>query len=217
MRHSRMRPRRRLGVLCDAARSPPAVLGAPKPQKELGLACWGSRVEDNQGALVTAFRAPDLCLRPPQLQPRDDGVRGGDTSRPPTAWAAACAACAGEAPVRSCRSPHVGRSRAPPWAARTPGQRRAGAAPRGRSGGRPGRLPWGRPEPRQEIKAITGRGLGQMGRPPRSRARRAFTQSQRSPFGVSSWETGSDCSPQMPCNLSWEPPRGSWTWLRERT
>lgn len=117
MRHSRMRPRRRLGVLCDAARSPPAVLGAPKPQKELGLACWGSRVEDNQGALVTAFRPPDLCLRPPQLQPRDDGVRGGDTSRPPTARAAACAACAGEAPVRSCRSPHVGRSRAPPWAA----------------------------------------------------------------------------------------------------
>lgn len=85
-------------MLCDAARSPPAVLGAPKPQKELGLACWGSRVEDNQGALVTAFRAPDLCLRPPQLQPRDDGVRGGDTSRPPTARAAACAACAGEAP-----------------------------------------------------------------------------------------------------------------------
>lgn len=34
---------------------------------------------------------------------------------------------------------------------------------------------------------------------------------------MSSWETGSDCSPQMPCNLSWEPPRGSWTWLRERT
>lgn len=205
MRHSRMRPRRRLGVLCDAARSPPAVLGAPKPQKELGLACWGSRVEDNQGALVTAFRAPDLCLRPPQLQPRGDGVRGGDTSRPPTARSAAAA-------VRT-----RGAAARPPGQRRTPGQRRAGAASRGRSGGRPGRLPWGRPEPRQEIKAITGRGLGQMGRPPRSRARRAFTQSQRSPFGVSSWETGSDCSPQMPCNLSWEPPRGSWTWLRERT
>lgn len=170
-------------MLCAAAGSPPAALPG-NPRSEPGLALWGSRAEDNQGALVAAFGRQIRDSGHLRLQPCNDSMCVGDTR-----WDSQKAQPASQPTTAQAGPAWCARAKRRVRGSRRPDAENSGAAPRGRTrrlGGSCGRLAWlrwGGPGPRQEVKAISGRRPGQMGRPCRSRARRAFTQSERSPFG----------------------------------